>query len=61
MQQALLPLIRALFAQVSPIPVKAALSMLGLCEADVRLPLVPATKLCRARLNDAMRALELIP
>lgn len=35
--------------------------MLGLCEADVRLPLVPATKLCRARLNDAMRALELIP
>ena len=59
-QLALLPLIDALFSEVNPIPVKAALSMLGLCEADVRLPLVPATKLCRARLNDAMRALELI-
>ena len=60
-QLALLPLIGALFSEVNPIPVKAALSMLGLCEADVRLPLVPATKLCRARLNDAMRALGLIP
>lgn len=59
-QLALLPLIDALFSEVNPIPVKAALSMLGLCEADVRLPLVPATKLCRARLNNAMRALELI-
>ena len=60
-QLALLPLIGALFAEVNPIPVKAALSMLALCEADVRLPLVPATKLCRARLIDAMRALALIP
>lgn len=60
-QLALLPLIGALFAEVNPIPVKAALSMLALCEADVRLPLVPATNLCRARLIDAMRALALIP
>lgn len=60
-QLSLLPLIGALFAEVNPIPVKAALSMLALCEADVRLPLVPATKLCRARLIDAMRALALIP
>lgn len=60
-QLSLLPLIGALFSEVNPIPVKAALSMLALCEADVRLPLVPATKLCRARLIDAMRALALIP
>lgn len=60
-QLSLLPLIGALFAEVNPIPVKAALSILALCEADVRLPLVPATKLCRARLIDAMRALALIP
>ena len=38
-QQALLPLIRALFSQVSPIPAKAALSMLGLCHDVLRLPL----------------------
>ena len=40
-QLALLPIIRALFSQVSPIPVKAALSMLGLCEDVLRLPLTP--------------------
>ena len=36
----LLPLIRALFAEVNPIPVKAAAAILGLCENNVRLPLV---------------------
>ena len=36
-----LPLIRALFSEVNPIPVKAALSMMGLCENALRLPLVP--------------------
>lgn len=34
-----LPLIRALFSQVNPIPVKAALSLLGRCENRLRLPL----------------------
>lgn len=38
--QALLPLIRALFAQPSPAPVKYALSKLGLCNDNVRLPIV---------------------
>ena len=56
-QLALLPLINTLFAEVNPIPVKAALAMLGLCEAEVRLPLVPATKLCRTRLAEALREL----
>ena len=32
-------LIRALFCEVSPIPVKAAMKLLGLCESEVRLPL----------------------
>lgn len=41
MQLALLPLIRQLFADVNPIPVKAALAMLGLCGEEVRLPLTP--------------------
>ena len=38
--QALAPLISALFARVNPIPVKAAAAILGLCENNVRLPLV---------------------
>lgn len=50
-QQALLPLIRALFAQVSPIPVKAALSMLGQCEDVLRLPLTPLEEPYRERLR----------
>lgn len=41
--QALLPLIRALFAQPSPAPVKYALSKLGLCNDNVRLPIVDLT------------------
>lgn len=36
-----LPLIRRLFDEVSPIPVKAALSMLGKVENTLRLPLCP--------------------
>ena len=35
-----LPLADALFSDVNPVPVKAALSILGKCRADVRLPLV---------------------
>ena len=38
-QLSLLPLIRLLFSEVNPIPVKAALELLGLCRAELRLPL----------------------
>lgn len=37
----LLPLINLLFAQVSPVPVKAAMAEIGLIENNLRLPLVP--------------------
>ena len=36
-----LPLIRALFTEVNPIPVKAALARMGLIEETLRLPLAP--------------------
>lgn len=36
-----LPLLRMLFSEVNPIPVKAALSMMGRAENELRLPLVP--------------------
>ena len=41
MQLEVLPLIRALFDEVSPIPVKAALQRMGLIEGTLRLPLTP--------------------
>ena len=43
MQQALLPLFKALFVEPNPIPAKAAMAQLGLMENSLRLPLVPAT------------------
>lgn len=35
------PLIKALFAEVNPIPVKALLASIGLCREEYRLPLCP--------------------
>lgn len=35
------PLIRDLFIETSPVPMKTALAAMKLCSADVRLPLVP--------------------
>ncbi len=39
LQLKLHPLIRALFCEVNPIPVKAAMELLGLCSGELRLPL----------------------
>ncbi len=39
LQIALLPLVNALFKETNPAPVKYAMSILGLCKSDVRLPL----------------------
>lgn len=41
MQLDLLPLINALFSEVNPIPVKAAVAAMGFCENYLRLPLTP--------------------
>ncbi len=37
----LLPLCRAMFVETNPIPVKAAMAMVGYCSDEMRLPLVP--------------------
>ncbi len=44
LQCEMLPLINALFSEVNPIPVKAAMSAMGFCENYLRLPLVPMEK-----------------
>lgn len=38
------PLIKELFAEVNPIPVKCALNLMGMCENTLRLPLTPSTR-----------------
>ncbi len=53
-------LISALFCEVNPIPVKAAMSMLGFCPDYLRLPLTEMEDKNRARLASAMRELGVI-
>ena len=54
LQLELMPLIRALFLQVSPIPVKAALAMMGLIHDELRLPLAQMDEPYRSRLKQAL-------
>jgi 4-hydroxy-tetrahydrodipicolinate synthase len=50
----LLPLYRGLFIVTNPIPLKAALDMVGQPVGDPRLPLVPVTDAERARVRQAL-------
>ncbi len=49
-----LPVIRAAFLETNPIPVKAALSMMGRCRDELRLPLLPMTAGPREQLRNAL-------
>lgn len=50
LQLKILPLVRALFSEVNPIPVKAALEMMGLCSGSMRLPLTELSEANKPRL-----------
>lgn len=54
MQTDCLPLVRALFSEVSPIPCKYAMERMGLCTGEMRLPLIEAGEATRRRLEEAM-------
>ena len=55
MQCKYLKLIRALFSEVNPIPVKAAMAAMGFCEDYLRLPLTPMEDAHRQVLLTEMR------
>jgi 4-hydroxy-tetrahydrodipicolinate synthase len=57
----LLPLMRALFLETNPIPVKAALAMMGYCRDELRLPLLPMTDGPRQALRAALRDAGALP
>lgn len=59
-QDRLLPLHMAMFAEPSPAGAKYAVSLLGHCGPDCRLPITPLSDATRARIRQAMSALELI-
>jgi 4-hydroxy-tetrahydrodipicolinate synthase len=56
----LLPLMNLNFIESNPIPVKAALAMMGKIDENLRLPLVPLSGANRPRLEKALRDLRLV-
>jgi 4-hydroxy-tetrahydrodipicolinate synthase len=60
MQLAGLDLIHGLFAEVNPIPVKAAMAMMGLIGENYRLPLTTISDAAREKLSAAMKAAGLL-
>jgi len=53
-QQRLLPFIKAVFAETNPAPIKYALSKIGLCENELRLPMSCATAFTEKLIDEAM-------
>ncbi|HEX9662319.1 MAG TPA: 4-hydroxy-tetrahydrodipicolinate synthase [Candidatus Binatia bacterium] len=60
LQFKLIPLIRSLFIETNPIPVKTALSLMGKCSGELRLPLTPMAEGNLKKLNQAMANFGLI-
>ena len=58
--QRLIPLHDALFAETSPAPVKYAASLLGRCTADVRQPLWAIMPETQEKVRRAMRSAGLL-
>ncbi|HEX7233368.1 MAG TPA: 4-hydroxy-tetrahydrodipicolinate synthase [Candidatus Binatia bacterium] len=56
----LVPLIRSLFIETNPIPVKTALGVMGKCTAELRLPLTPMAEGNLQKLTVAMRDFGLL-
>ncbi|MEM6414524.1 MAG: 4-hydroxy-tetrahydrodipicolinate synthase [Pseudomonadota bacterium] len=59
LQDRLAPLHDVLFVETSPSPVKYAMSVLGLCESDVRLPLVQPSAALRSKIEAVLSDLSL--
>ena len=60
LQLDLLDLMNALFLDVNPVPVKAALSLMGMCEENYRLPLIRMSAADKAKLTETMKRHSLI-
>lgn len=55
-----MPLVHALFREVSPIPCKYAAEKLGICSGELRLPLVTASPAVQAEMDAALQGLGMI-
>ncbi len=55
MHYKMLPLVKALFIETNPAPVKEAMELLGMCSADLRLPLCGLSAKNKEKLKDALK------
>ena len=51
----LLPLIKMLFIETNPTPIKTAMEMLNMCSSEVRLPLVPMKEQNKTKLAELLK------
>ncbi len=56
----MLPLMRALFLETNPIPVKYAASLMGKCTAEIRMPLTTMSPGPAEKLRGVMKEMRLI-
>lgn len=56
----LLPLCDVLFADVNPIPVKAAMEMCGMCRGDMRLPLCEAGEGVKEKITEVLKQYTIV-
>ena len=60
LQLQLIPIWKAAFCEVNPIPLKAMMGLMQLCEPDVRLPLVPPSAASMRLIEETLKNYELI-
>jgi len=56
----LLPLVKAMFLETNPVPVKTAMGLMGLCEPAVRLPLCSMSSENLEKLKKALKEYGLL-
>jgi 4-hydroxy-tetrahydrodipicolinate synthase len=56
----LLPLIKAIFIETNPIPLKTTMGLLGVCEPDLRLPLCTMSEENLEKLRTALKEYGLL-
>lgn len=59
-QVALKPLVDTIFSEINPIPIKAAMNILGMCQLEYRLPLCPPTNKTWYEIYDVMEEYMMI-
>jgi 4-hydroxy-tetrahydrodipicolinate synthase len=56
----MLPLVKAMFIETNPIPVKTAMSMMGMINSDLRLPMCEMSAENKKKLEKALKDYRLI-